>query len=99
MKTLSIKKIFQEEYAQEGIKWKEIDYFNNKVTRFHSLHYFCLLKNNNIQHFHEISSINFVICSSLQVVCDLIEGEGRQIGIFNVLDDVCATMSAVKVDI
>ena len=28
------KKIFQEEYAQEGIKWKEIDYFNNKVTRF-----------------------------------------------------------------
>jgi len=52
----------QEEYAQEGIKWKEIDYFNNKV------------------------------------VCDLIEGEGRQIGIFNVLDDVCATMSAVKGD-
>merc|ERR1719220_2047926 len=44
----------QEEYAQEGIKWKEIDYFNNKV------------------------------------VCDLIEGEGRQIGIFNVLDYVCS---------
>ena len=38
------KKIFQEEYAQEGIKWKEIDYFNNKVSRFHSLHYFYLLK-------------------------------------------------------
>ena len=38
------KKIFQEEYAQEGIKWKEIDYFNNKVTRFHSLNYFYLLK-------------------------------------------------------
>jgi myosin heavy subunit len=34
------------------------------------------------------------------VVCDLIEGEGRaNIGIFNVLDDVCATMSAVKVTI
>ena len=32
------------------------------------------------------------------MVCDLIEGEGRQIGIFNVLDDVCATMSAVKVE-
>ena len=31
------------------------------------------------------------------MVCDLIEGEGRTIGIFNVLDDVCATMSAVKV--
>ena len=38
------KKIFQEEYAQEGIKWKEIDYFNNKVSRFHRLHYFYLLK-------------------------------------------------------
>ena len=37
-------KIFQEEYAQEGIKWKEIDYFNNKVTRFHSLNYFYFLK-------------------------------------------------------
>ena len=33
------------------------------------------------------------------MVCDLIEGEGRTIGIFNVLDDVCATMSAVKVTI
>ena len=35
--------------------------------------------------------------NEFQVVCDLIEGEGRTIGIFNVLDDVCATMSAVKV--
>ena len=37
--------------------------------------------------------------NGFQVVCDLIEGEGRTIGIFNVLDDVCATMSAVKVTI
>ena len=37
--------------------------------------------------------------NEFQVVCDLIEGEGRTIGIFNVLDDVCATMSAVKVTI
>ena len=37
--------------------------------------------------------------NEFQVVCDLIEGEGRTIGIFNVLDDVCATMSAVKVTV
>ena len=24
--------LFQEEYVQEGIKWKPIDYFNNKVV-------------------------------------------------------------------
>lgn len=23
---------FQEEYVQEGIKWKPIDYFNNKIV-------------------------------------------------------------------
>jgi len=49
----------QEEYVQEGIKWKEIQYFNN------------------------------------QIVCDLIEGK-KPPGIFSVMDDVCATMSAVK---
>jgi len=49
----------QEEYVQEGIKWKPIDYFNN------------------------------------QVVCELIEGK-KPPGIFSVLDDVCATMHAVK---
>ena len=49
----------QEEYVQEGIKWKTIDYFNNKI------------------------------------VCELIEGR-KPPGIFSVMDDVCATMSAVK---
>eukprot|EP00092_Neocalanus_flemingeri_P052340 GFUD01061174.1.p1 GENE.GFUD01061174.1~~GFUD01061174.1.p1 ORF type:complete len:1149 (-),score=317.13 GFUD01061174.1:56-3502(-) len=49
----------QEEYVQEGIKWKAIEYFNN------------------------------------QVVCQLIEGK-KPPGIFSVLDDVCATMHAVK---
>lgn len=24
--------VFQEEYVQEGIKWTQIDYFNNKVV-------------------------------------------------------------------
>jgi len=49
----------QEEYVQEGIKWKPIEYFNN------------------------------------QVVCELIEGK-KPPGIFSVMDDVCATMHAVK---
>merc|ERR1719232_2537164 len=49
----------QEEYFQEGIKWKEIEYFNNLT------------------------------------VCELIEGK-KPPGIFSVLDDVCATMHAVK---
>lgn len=47
----------QEEYMAEGIKWKPVEFFNNKV------------------------------------VCDLIE-EKRPIGIFIVLDDVCATLHA-----
>ena len=51
--------VFQEEYVQEGIKWKPIEYFNN------------------------------------QVVCELIEGK-KPPGIFSVMDDVCATMHAVK---
>jgi len=49
----------QEEYVQEGIKWKPIEYFNN------------------------------------QIVCELIEGK-KPPGIFSVMDDVCATMHAVK---
>ena len=49
----------QEEYQQEGIKWKKIDFFNNLT------------------------------------VCELIEGKSPP-GIFSVLDDVCATMHAVK---
>lgn len=49
----------QEEYVQEGIKWKEIEFFNNLT------------------------------------VCELIEGKSPP-GIFSVLDDVAATMHAVK---
>ena len=47
----------QEEYIAEGIQWKPVEFFNNKV------------------------------------VCDLIE-ERHPIGIFVVLDDVCATLHA-----
>ncbi|RXG71273.1 Myosin-1 [Armadillidium vulgare] len=49
----------QEEYKQEGIQWKPIEFFNNKI------------------------------------VCDLIESK-RPPGIFSVLDDTVATMSAVS---
>lgn len=49
----------QEEYKAEGIQWKPIEFFNNKV------------------------------------VCDLIESK-RPPGIMCILDDTCATMSAVS---
>jgi myosin-1 len=81
----------QEEYAREGIEWKKIDFFNNKlVPRQRLCAVYCRIMNP-----HPIWFVGF----ACRVVCELIEGSlvssiRLPPGIFSLLDDVCATMHA-----
>lgn len=88
---LSISLCFsQEEYVQEGIKWKPIEYFNNKVV--------CDLIENKLvspkwQHLNAISTNVSLFCLWLPRYMSNNPLQNPP-GIMSVLDDVCATMYA-----